>query len=157
VGNPDIQYFASSGTWVKPTGAVTVDIVLCGGDGGAFTWPGGGAGWWDGELNAKRFLATELPAEVSVRVGKGGRPGGRDGYALIVTHLAGDEDKGEDCGHPFDYEYTCPACGHKRITNHCPHDGVQNPCPKCGHTDPGKETPMQFLGVTWPPGAEGDQ
>jgi hypothetical protein len=23
-------------------------------------------------------------------VGKGGRPGGRDGYALIVTHLAGN-------------------------------------------------------------------
>ena len=26
----------------------------------------------------------------------------------------------EDCDCPFDYEYTCPACGHARITNHCP-------------------------------------
>lgn len=52
-----------------------------------------------------------------------------------------------DCGCPFDYEYTCLACGHTRITNHCPHDGVQNRCPRCGWLDPGKETPLQFLGI----------
>ncbi|HMG61658.1 MAG TPA: hypothetical protein VK599_01805 [Streptosporangiaceae bacterium] len=28
------------------------------------------------------------PDTVEVEVGKGGRPGGRDGYALVVTHLA---------------------------------------------------------------------
>jgi hypothetical protein len=28
---------------------------------------------------------------VSVTVGKGGRPGGRDGYVLVVTHLADEE------------------------------------------------------------------
>jgi len=55
-----------------------------------------------------------------------------------------DPDGG--CGCPFDYEYICPACGHQRITNHCPHDGVQNRCPHCGWTDPGKQTPLQFLG-----------
>lgn len=31
------------------------------------------------------------PKTVKVTVGKGGRPGGRDGYALIVTHLADKE------------------------------------------------------------------
>jgi hypothetical protein len=64
-----------------------------------------------------------------------------------------DDDGDEGCGCPFDYPYTCPACGHERITNHCPHDGVQNPCPECGWTDPGKQTPMQFLGATRLPGA----
>jgi hypothetical protein len=64
------------------------------------------------------------------------------------------DDEGEDCGCPFDYPYTCPACGHERITSHCPHDGVQNPCPECGWTGPGKQAPMQFLGVTPAPGAE---
>lgn len=56
------------------------------------------------------------------------------------------------CGCPFDYPYTCPACGHARITNHCPHDGVQNRCPRCGWLDPGKESPMEFLGLTAKPG-----
>ena len=59
-----------------------------------------------------------------------------------------------DCGCPFDYEYTCPACGHTRITNHCPHDGVQNPCPRCGWLDPGKRTPLQVLGFTGTPGED---
>ncbi len=33
------------------------------------------------------FAADDLPDEVAVEIGKGGRPGGRDGYARIVTHL----------------------------------------------------------------------
>lgn len=70
--------------------------------------------------------------------------------ALLRGVLVDDEG----CGCPFDYPYTCPSCGHSRITNHCPHDGVQNACPECGWTDPGKETPLQFLGVTRPPGAD---
>lgn len=53
----------------------------------------------------------------------------------------------EDCDCPFDYEYTCPACGHTRITNHCPHDAVQNPCPRCGWLDPGQVSPLQALGL----------
>ena len=56
------------------------------------------------------------------------------------------------CGCPFDYPYTCPACGHERITNHCPHDGVQNRCPGCGWLDPGKESPLEFLGLAAKPG-----
>jgi hypothetical protein len=51
------------------------------------------------------------------------------------------------CGCPFDYETICAACGFTRITNHCPHDGVQNRCPECGHLDPGKESPLEFIGL----------
>jgi hypothetical protein len=73
-----------------------------------------------------------------------------------VTAAPHAVDEDEDCGCPFDYPYTCPACGHSRITNHCPHDGVQNPCPECGWTGPGKQTPLQFLGVTRLPGEEAE-
>jgi hypothetical protein len=55
----------------------------------------------------------------------------------------------EDCDCPFDVEVTCALCGHKRITNHCPHDVVQNPCPQCGWLPEGYKTPMQALG--WKP------
>jgi hypothetical protein len=95
---PDIQYFDSDGTWVKPLGAIRSDIVLqAGGSGGAvgisyetdtglagLTYPGGE----DGGITAQSIPAADLPDEVSVVVGFGGRPGGRDGYALMVTHLA---------------------------------------------------------------------
>ena len=92
----DIQYFAESGTWRKPRGAVAVDAVLCGGGGGGGLRPGK-----DGELTVDRFRADQLPDEIAVEVGMGGRPGGRDGYVLVVTHLAlmteratvGDDDE----------------------------------------------------------------
>jgi hypothetical protein len=51
----------------------------------------------------------------------------------------------EDCDCPFDIDYTCPQCGHRRITNHCPHDRVQNPCPACGHQPEGSHTPMEAI------------
>jgi hypothetical protein len=96
MSKPDIQYFAEDGTWVKPPGAVRADIVLQAGDAGAVTGAGPvcavrGA---DGELTVRAIPADDLPHEVQIEIGRGGRPGGRDGYALIVTHLA-DEEAGQ--------------------------------------------------------------
>lgn len=80
--SPDIQYFPASGTWVKPERAVAVDVMAM----------SGGSGW---SLSADGRVTDgeDLPAELEVEIGRGGRPGGRDGYALIVTHLdAGSKD-----------------------------------------------------------------
>jgi hypothetical protein len=41
----------------------------------------------EGELVTLSYAADVLPDEVPIQVGKGGRPGGRDGYALIFTHV----------------------------------------------------------------------
>lgn len=94
-GRPDLQYFSEDGTWVKPPGAVRCDIVLQAAGGG---WMSsiiadglqGGVhvrGGEDGEIKVQSFPAARLPDLVAVTIGKGGRPGGRDGYALIITHL----------------------------------------------------------------------
>lgn len=113
MSTPDIQYFGTSGTWVKPEGAVRVDIVLQGASGGAAVPPFTTAGRMEydgqfsrarigtlinpngyvvsngepGEIKVSSFDAAKVAGTVEVTVGKGGRPGGRDGYALIVTHL----------------------------------------------------------------------
>lgn len=94
---PDIQYFARSRTWYKPPRAVRADIILQGaGGGGSMTaaviasrgenvvHAGGGQ---DGEITVRSIPASQLPDEVPVTVGTGGEPGGRDGYACIITHL----------------------------------------------------------------------
>jgi hypothetical protein len=116
--NPVIEYFPVSGTWTKPPGAIRVDIVLAGGDGGnAMEFDGeslggecggnSGIGYVPnpnavasftsvrssesagdpGTLSVMSYAAADLPEALEVEVGKGGRPGGRDGYALLVTHL----------------------------------------------------------------------
>ena len=146
MSRPDLQYFEEDGTWVKPPGAVRVDIVLKAG--GAFGMPAADdsrtpwqvdrdraeeTGAWPGSWGpfhrhfandavhrdggpecdqpgtprrvyvfdpdalaaheaavaqwVRSIPAADLPELVSVEVGKGGRPGGRDGYALIITHL----------------------------------------------------------------------
>lgn len=107
--SPDIQYFGEDGTWVKPAGAARVDVVARGGDGGSAMGgkggDGGGATYIDclatpdaiashappgrsaGTLSVLSYTAGELPGEVTVTIGKGGRPDGRDGYVVIITHL----------------------------------------------------------------------
>lgn len=45
----------------------------------------------EAEIVTQSFAADDLPDEVAVEIGRGGSPGGRDGYALIMTHLADGE------------------------------------------------------------------
>ncbi|HEY2086718.1 MAG TPA: hypothetical protein VGH54_11940 [Mycobacterium sp.] len=87
---PEIQYFGQGGTWVKPPRAVAVDVTVCAadtdgvlGDGSCKYVLGN-----ESEPNVRRFPAGELPDSLTVSV----HLGGRDGYALIVTHFADDRD-----------------------------------------------------------------
>jgi hypothetical protein len=101
MSTPDIQYFGSDGTWIKPSRAARVDVIVQGGQAGTSTLahlgrrvnPNGIAcsNGEIGEIRASSWDADDLDDTIAVEVGKGGRPGGRDGYALIVTHLTGDE------------------------------------------------------------------
>lgn len=96
MSTPDIQYFAEDGTWVKPAGAVRADIVLQAGGNGAVTGAGPvcvGRGP-DGALTVTAIPADDLPDLVEVVIGRCFSTRGRDGYALIVTHLA-DEEGGQ--------------------------------------------------------------
>ncbi len=95
---PDIQYFAGDGTWVKPPGAVRADVVLQAAGGGTSSVIADGLqggvhvrGGRDGEIKVQSIPASQLPDLVSVMIGKGGRPGGRDGYVLIITHLTAEQ------------------------------------------------------------------
>ena len=102
---PDIQYFAEDGTWVKPAGAARVDVIVQGGQAGGSTRADLGrrvnpngivcSNGETGEIRVSSWDADDLDDLVPVEVGKGGRPGGRDGYALVVTHLAQDGSEEE--------------------------------------------------------------
>ena len=84
----DIQYFGQDGTWSKPPGATVVDIILRGAGAGASLHVGQWIPGEDGQLTVQRLSADELADEETVEIGRPGRPRGRAGYALIVTHLA---------------------------------------------------------------------
>lgn len=84
---PTIQYFGESDTWTRPDGAVRADVVVCAAGGG-----GSAAGRGEnGEIQVKTFWAPDIPPQMEIEIGHGGRgtPGygdGRDGYAVIITH-----------------------------------------------------------------------
>ena len=96
-GNVDIQYFAESGIWHRPPGAVRADCLIRAASGGGSVDAGGiihaGA---QGELHA-HSIPSPLPETITIEIGKGGRGAqlgtvkagdGADGYALIITHVA---------------------------------------------------------------------
>jgi hypothetical protein len=97
MSSPDIQYFAQDGTWRKPPGAVRVDYLVCAaGAGGSVGIGEMGRDGEAGALHSGSFEAGQIPEEVKVEIGRGGRGAvlgpfkggdGAAGYALFLTHL----------------------------------------------------------------------
>jgi hypothetical protein len=78
----DVQKFTAAGTWTKPTGAKSVEVVCVGGGGGGGGGPGGtgsslGGGGGGGGASVARavYRGTDLDATVAVTVGAAGSGG----------------------------------------------------------------------------------
>ena len=82
MSKPDVQNFTEDGTWVKPPGAVRVEVTIKGGDGGD-----GGPG-----LRGGAGGTVTLAGSLGAGGGGGGAGGGRFGR---LTVKSGPGGKGE--------------------------------------------------------------
>jgi hypothetical protein len=78
----DVQLFVTSGTWTKPSGCRTVQIVCIGAGGGGGSGHahssgnrGGGGGGGGGGITELTYRAVALPGSLTVTVGTGGTGG----------------------------------------------------------------------------------
>ena len=101
-GNVDVQFFTESGSWKKPPGAVSADVVIKGaGGGGSIGEDGSIIPGAEGEVVVEKLTGDKLP-DAQIQIGEIGRgatlgdlraPHGRPGYAVVITYL---ESSGHD-------------------------------------------------------------
>lgn len=87
---PDIQLFREDGVWIKPADAERVVLVLAGGEGGSTPGRPGA----EGERMTRTYAAGDLPSEVAVEVGRGGRGAAHGSGTSAVTAFPGGRIRG---------------------------------------------------------------
>lgn len=94
---PNEQVFLSSGTWTKPSGVKSVELIMAGagGSGGAFTNSyGGGGGYFRGHVD----VSTVNSVAVTVGAGVTNSAGGSSFFGNIVACSGGGTNAGNHLG-----------------------------------------------------------
>lgn len=99
----DIQTFTSDGTWTKPTGAKSVQVVCIGGGGGggngALVSPATGGGGGGGGVRKIEILnASNLGSTETVTVGASGTAGGAGGTSSFGSWVSSEGGSGGESG-----------------------------------------------------------